>query len=127
MLRVLELFERSPEASLPSYLLLTKLEVLASFLKRVQYFMRKSRKFSTSRSFLLFNKSKQRMENALDQGKEEVNVDFGEDAPQNEPELSLESLDKLAENIDAEQNDDLQKVKEMAAEVILYYNWLWLE
>lgn len=89
--------------------------------------MRKSRKFSTSRSFLLFNKSKQRMENALDQGKEEVNVDFGEDAPQNEPELSLESLDKLAENIDAEQNDDLQKVKEMAAEVILYYNWLWLE
>lgn len=127
MLRVLELFERSPEASLPSYLLLTKLEVLASFLKRVQYFMRKPRKFSTSRSFLLFNKSKQRMENALDQGKEEVNVDFGEDAPQNEPELSLESLDKLAENIDAEQNDDLQKVKEMAAEVILYYNWLWLE
>ncbi|KAK8794424.1 hypothetical protein JH06_1164 [Blastocystis sp. subtype 4] len=56
------------------------------------------------------------MENAQDQAKEEVNVDFGEDAPQNEPELSLESLDKLAENIDAEQNDDLQKVKEMAAE-----------
>ena len=59
------------------------------------------------------------MENAQDQAKEEVNVDFGEDAPQNEPDLSLESLDKLAENIDAEQNDDLQKVKEMAAEVIL--------
>ena len=59
------------------------------------------------------------MENAQDQAKEEVNVDFGEDAPQNEPELSLESLDKLAENIDAEQNDDLQTVKEMAAEVIL--------
>ena len=61
------------------------------------------------------------MENAQDQAKEEVNVDFGEDAPQNEPELSLESLDKLAENIDAEQNDDLQKVKEMAAEVILVW------
>ena len=59
------------------------------------------------------------MDNTQDQTKEDVNVDFGEDVPQNEPELSLESLDKLAENIDAEQNDDLQKVKEMAAEVVL--------
>ena len=57
------------------------------------------------------------MENTPDQTKEEVNVDFGEDAPQNEQELTLESLDKLAENIDAEQSDDLKKVKEMAAEV----------
>lgn len=60
---------------------------------------------------------KKGMENTPDQTKEEANVDFGEDAPQNEQELTLESLDKLAENIDAEQSDDLKKVKEMAAEV----------
>ena len=90
-----------------------------SFPKSAKLLIREPRNFLTFRRFLLFSKSKQRMENAQDQAKEEVNVDFGEDAPQNEPELSLESLDKLAENIDAEQNDDLQKVKEMAAEVIL--------
>ena len=60
---------------------------------------------------------KKGMENTPDQTKEEANVDFGEDAPQNEQELTLESVDKLAEIIDAEQNDDLKKVNEMAAEV----------
>lgn len=98
---------------------LTRCGVFLSFLKFQCPHNREPRNFLTFCRFLLFSKSKQRMENAQDQAKEEVNVDFGEDAPQNEPELSLESLDKLAENIDAEQNDDLQKVKEMAAEVIL--------
>lgn len=60
---------------------------------------------------------KKGMENTPDQTKEETNVDFGEDTTQNEQEPTLESLDKLAESIDAEQSDDLKKVKEMAAEV----------
>lgn len=49
-------------------------------------------------------------------------MDFGEDTTQNEQEPTLESLDKLAESIDAEQSDDLKKVKEMAAEVRIACN-----
>lgn len=65
---------------------------------------------------------KKGMENNPDQTKEETNVDFGEDTTQNEQEPTLESLDKLAESIDAEQSDDLKKVKEMAAEVRIACN-----
>ena len=57
------------------------------------------------------------MSNPDAQQTEEVKVDFEEEAPKAEEDISLEQLNKECETIDAEQAEDLNKVKQLAAEV----------
>lgn len=57
------------------------------------------------------------MENTPDQTKEEVNVDFGEENPQNDIETTIADLDSMVENVDAEQSENMKMIKEMVAKV----------
>ena len=58
-----------------------------------------------------------KMSSPTDQQTEEVKVDFEEEAPHQDASLSLEQLNKECETIDAEQAEDLNKVKQLAEEV----------
>ena len=57
------------------------------------------------------------MSNPDAQQTEEVKVDFEEEAPKVEEDVSLEQLNKECESIDAEQAKNLDMVKQLAAEV----------
>lgn len=56
------------------------------------------------------------------QTKEEAVVDFSED-PDKSVEESLESLNKQAETINLEQQEELEKVRKHAEEVVISLYW----
>ena len=60
------------------------------------------------------------MENTPEQPKEEVNVDFGEDNQQTEALPDLAELESQFASVTAEQEKDMKRIKELAAEVVVY-------
>ena len=61
------------------------------------------------------------MENTPEQPKEEVHVDFGEDNQQAEALPDLAELESQFASVTAEQEKDMQRIKELAAEVVVYF------
>lgn len=60
------------------------------------------------------------MENTPEQPKEEVNVDFGEDNQQTDALPDLAELESQFASVTAEQEKDMKRIKELAAEVVVY-------
>ena len=75
--------------------------------------LEKSREFKAFRYWLLY-----KMSDTGSPNKEESNLDFTEDVQKTEEQITMEDLDKKRESIDKQGEEEMQRLKKLAADVV---------
>lgn len=61
------------------------------------------------------------MSDLANTNKDESNVDFTDDVQKPEEQMTMEELDKIRESIDTQGEEEMNRVKKLAEEVLLWF------
>ena len=64
------------------------------------------------------------MSDLANTNKDESNVDFTDDVQKPEEQMTMEELDKIRESIDTQGEEEMNRVKKLAEEVLSWFVWL---